>query len=104
MTKQELRRKFLDKRRNLTAVEREAASAKITAQFFANVDVKNIKVLHCFIPIERFSEVDTRPIFQRLWSEYSQILTVVPRVNHDTEEIESLRYGLDTELVESRWQ
>lgn len=104
MTKAELRKLYLAKRQALLLSERETASANIESQFFAVIDLKDVKVLHCFIPIERFAEVDTRPIFQRLWSEYPQIITVVPRVNHETEEIESLRYGPDTELVESKWQ
>ena len=85
MTKSELRRSFLNKRQNVTHAELAAASAKIAVQFFAASDLKNIKVLHCFIPIERFAEVDTRPIFQRLWGEFPEISTVVPRVNHETE-------------------
>jgi 5-formyltetrahydrofolate cyclo-ligase len=104
MIKSELRRIYLAKRQALSIAERETASANIESQFFAKVDLENVKVLHCFIPIERFAEVDTRPIFQRLWSEYPEILTVVPRVDHETEEIESLRYGPDTELIESKWQ
>jgi 5-formyltetrahydrofolate cyclo-ligase len=104
MTKAELRKIYLGKRQLLSLAERELASAKIASQFFDTVDLENTNVLHCFVPIERFAEVDTRPIFQRLWSEYPEIFTAVPRVNHETEEIESLRYGPDTELVESKWQ
>jgi 5-formyltetrahydrofolate cyclo-ligase len=104
MTKAELRKTFLAKRQMLTPAERETASANIETQFFASVDLKSVKVLHCFIPIERFAEADTRPIFQRLWSEYPEIVTVVPRVNHETEELESLRYRSDTELFKSKWQ
>lgn len=79
-------------------------SAQITANFFRDFDLSGIHFLHCFVPIERFNEVDTRPIFQRIWSEFPQIQTVVPRVNHDTDELESLKYGPDMELVPSRWR
>jgi 5-formyltetrahydrofolate cyclo-ligase len=104
MTKSELRKTFLAKRQMLSPAEHETLSANIVAEFFNDFDPAAVSVLHCYIPIERFAEVDTRPIFQRLWSEYPQIATVVPRVNHEIEEIESLRYGSDTELTESKWQ
>ena len=52
----------------------------------------------------RFAEVDTRPIFQGVWSKFPRIQTVVPRVDHETEELESLKYGQDTELIPSPWQ
>jgi 5-formyltetrahydrofolate cyclo-ligase len=104
MTKSELRNTFLAKRQILSPAKHEALSARIVSEFLNAHNLTSVNTLHCYIPIERFAEVDTRPIFQRLWSEYPQIVTVVPRVNHQTEEIESLRYGPDTELVESRWQ
>ena len=104
MTKSDLRKQFLDRRRALSSVELETASAHMVANFFRNCDLAAVGFLHCFIPIKHFAEVDTGPIFQRLWDEHPQIQTVVPRVNHETEEIESLRYGPDVELVASKWQ
>ena len=103
MNKSELRKIYLGKRQMLSPQERGTASAKIAANFFRDFDFGKIHVLHCFIPIERFNEVDTRPIFQHIWSEFPQIQTVVPRVNHETEELESLKYGPEVELVQSRW-
>jgi 5-formyltetrahydrofolate cyclo-ligase len=88
----------------MTVEERERASAHIVNKFFENFDLSSVKVLHCFIPIERFGEVDTRPIFQRVWSDHPDIVTVAPRVNHKTGDIESLLYGPDTELRHNRWQ
>jgi len=103
MTKSELRKIYLAKRQMLAPSEREANSAEITSNFFANFDLTDINFLHCFIPIERFAEVDTRPIFQRVWTDHPHVQTVVPRVDHESEELESLKYGPDVELVESRW-
>lgn len=104
MTKSELRKEFLDRRQALSSAELETASARITANLFDNFDLAGARFLHCFIPIKHFAEVDTRPIFQWLWSEYPQIQTVVPRVNHETEELENLRYGIDIPLVENKWR
>ena len=104
MTKSELRKIYLAKRQMLSFPERELASTRIAARLFRDFDLSKVKVLHCFIHIERFGEVDTRPIFQDIWSKYPQIQTVVPRVNHETEELDCLKYGQDTELVHNAWQ
>ena len=103
MTKSELRKSYLAKRQLLSPAERDVANAEIIANFFNNFDLSEIKVLHCFISIEKFGEVDTRPIFQRVWNNFSNVTTVVPRINHLTEELESLLYGPDIELVYDRW-
>ena len=104
MTKAQLRKIYLAKRQMSEYADREIASAHIASNFFHNFDLSNVKVLHCFIHIERFGEVDTRPIFQDVWSKFPEIQTVVPRIDHETEELESLKYGHDTELVHNRWQ
>jgi 5-formyltetrahydrofolate cyclo-ligase len=104
MTKSELRKSFLAKRQSITSSQRNVANAQIAANFFERFDLSEFKVLHCFISIERFGEVDTRPIFQRVWSEFPKITTVVPRIDHETEELESLLYGSDIELQYDRWQ
>jgi 5-formyltetrahydrofolate cyclo-ligase len=104
MTKSELRKSFLAKRQSITSFERDVASAEIVANFFNSFDFSKIKILHCFISIQRLGEVNTRPIFERVWSDFPAIDTVVPRVNHETEELESLFYRPDTELIHNRWQ
>jgi len=104
MTKSELRRSYLAKRQLLAIDEHELASAHIAVRVFQAFDLSKIKVLHCFVSVPRFGEVDTRSIFQRVWSEFPDVETVVPRINHATNELESLRYGPDTELAFNRWQ
>jgi len=104
MTKSELRRSYLAKRQLLNIDEYEKSNAQIVAGFFQLFDLSKIKILHCFVAIERFGEIDTRPIFQRVWSKFPNVETVVPRINHGTNELESLRYGPDTELAFNRWQ
>lgn len=60
-------------------------------------------VLHCFIAIEKFNEVDTTLIFRRLWGEFPQVTTVVPRVDIQTGEMRHLKFTPDTELVKNVW-
>jgi 5-formyltetrahydrofolate cyclo-ligase len=104
VNKAQLRHDYLARRQLLTIEERELASAHIIKNFFDRFDITEISVLHCFISIEKFGEVDTRPIFQRVWSEFPNVETVVPRIDREKNELESLSYGPDTELKHNRWQ
>ena len=103
MTKAELRKQNLARQRSLSAEERRQLSERIGDVFFANFDLSRVSYLHLFIPIEKFKEVDTRPIVARLRRDYPNIATVVPRVDFEANEITSLRYGSDTEVVTNVW-
>src|SRR5215216_1823641 len=104
MRKSELRKIYLDKQRSLLPAERGNKSFQIARLFFDNFDLTTIKYLHCFIPIEEFNEIDTMPIFQRLWTEHPHIRTVVPRVNFQSGEMESLLFTESTELAINKWK
>jgi 5-formyltetrahydrofolate cyclo-ligase len=104
MTKSELRKNYLAKRGSIPPVERERLDLNIAEQFFRYFDLGRVNFLHCFLSIERLYEIDTQPIFHRVWDEFPHILTVVPRVDHHTGEMESLILSRETELSEGRWQ
>lgn len=104
MTKGELRTIYLEKLKTLSSEERAEKSRLIADQFFATFDLTNINFLHCFIPIEKFNEVDTSFIFKRIWSDFPSIHTVVPRACFRTGEMESLRFTHETELKQNAWQ
>ena len=103
MNKSELRAVFLEKRRELSAHEITDKSRQIADHFFAGFSVKQLKVIHCFVSIPKFGEIDTSLIYERLWAESPGIRTVAPRMNKATGEIESLDFGPGTQLIESRW-
>lgn len=104
MTKAELRRIYLAKRQTLSEAERDALSLQIAQNVFTNFDLDRIDFLHCYISIGKFREIDTRPIFEWIWSEFPRVQALVPKVNYETGEIESLKYGSETELAQSQWQ
>ncbi len=60
--------------------------------------------MHCFLPIEKFNEIDTKIIFEKLRQDFPHVETLVPRVNFQTGEIENLRFTLVTELKQNQWQ
>ena len=103
MTKAELRKIYLSRRKNLSAAERKAKSELISDAFFAKFDLRRIRFLHCFLPIEKFNEIDTRLIFERVWREFPHITTLLPRVNFQTNEIENLKFTSKTKLAQNQW-
>jgi 5-formyltetrahydrofolate cyclo-ligase len=103
MTKNELRKTYLEKRESLKDEEIEQYSEQVSERFFQKFDLEKINYLHCFLPIERFNEIDTKLIFHQVWTAYSHIETVVPRVDFEKQEIENLKFTPVTELVENAW-
>ena len=103
MTKVELRKVFLANQKSLSADEREVKSFAIAELFFQNFDLSEIIFLHSFLPIEKFREIDTRPIFERVWREFPNIQALVPRVDFQTNEIENLKFSSATETAKNVW-
>lgn len=104
MTKSELRKIYLAERKNLSPVEKKQKSERIGERFFANFDLTKTKFLHGFLPIEKFDEIYTKPIFERVWREFSHVETLVPRIDFTTNEIENLTFTSETELARNAWQ
>ena len=104
MTKAELRKIYIARQKSLSVVEREEKSRQIAERFFQSFDLRRIKFLHAFLPIEKFNEANTRLIFERLWREFPHIETLLPRVCFQTNEIESLKFTRETNLARNSWQ
>src|ERR1700755_1547963 len=104
MEKAELRKIYLAKQRSLSAPERTDLSERIALRFFGLLTSRQVHVVHCFLPIERFNEINTHLILDKIWRDFPHITTVVPRVNLDTNEIENLKFTLETELALNNWQ
>ena len=104
MLKKELRKIYIEKRKSLSEEDRRRQSEAIADRFFANSDLAKINFLHCFLSIEKFGEIDTKLILERLWREFPQIQTVVPRINRQKDELESLLFAPETVLVQNNWQ
>ena len=91
------------KQEAMSEEERDSASRRITDRFFSRFDVSIVRILHSFVPIEKFKEVNTRLIFAKLWRDFPHIQTVVPRVDPETDCIRSLKFTHETELVRNAW-
>lgn len=103
MNKSELRKIFLAKQKSLSSGERIEKSRAISEQFFENFDLAKINFLHSFLPIEKFHEIDTNFIFQKIWKDFPRVKTLVPRVDFESFEMKNLLYDAETELLQNAW-
>ena len=104
MTKSELRQNFLAFQKSFSAAERKEKSFRISELFFQNFDLSQISFLHCFLPIEKSNEIDTRPFFEKIWRDFPHIQTLAPRVNFQINEIENLKFSTETKTEKNIWE
>ena len=92
------------KRRSMSVDEVRDQSGAIRELFFEHFDLSGVRYLHCFLSIANFNEIDTTPIFERLWREFPEVKTVVPRISSGGDGmLESVVYAADTPLFENSW-
>jgi len=103
MTKSDLREIYLKKRSSQSASQVVENSQRIADRFFASIDLCQVGTIHCFISIARFNEVDTSPIFEKIWSDFPSVRTVAPRIRPGTGEMESVVLTGQTLYRESGW-
>lgn len=104
MLKAELRRIYLARQKSFSQIQRTRKSELIGEMFFANFDLSKINFLHCFLPIEKFNEIDTHIILQKIRLNFPHVQTLVPRVNFQINEIENLLFTHENELAPNLWQ
>jgi 5-formyltetrahydrofolate cyclo-ligase len=103
MTKQELRKIYLEKRAALSEAECAQLSFQLYQNFFANIDLSFIKVLHTFLPIAAKREVDTWLIIDRIRREFPHIRLSIPKVNNKTGELENIYFEGLHQLATNAW-
>ena len=103
MNKTELRRAYLEKRRELSTQDIALKSRLVIDQLFDSINIASFETVHCFISISKLNELDTSLIFKRIWTEFPSVVTAAPKVDREIDEIVSMPYGPETRLVESGW-
>lgn len=104
MTKRELRKIYLQKRRDLSAAEYTARNEALCENFFGAVDVGSITVLHTFLPIERNREVNTWLIIERLRRDFPQTKIAIPKINNQSAELEHYYFEGPEQLELNTWE
>jgi 5-formyltetrahydrofolate cyclo-ligase len=83
MTKQELRKKYLEKRLTLKDAQYEQLSQLLCESFFQTVDLSSINVLHSFLPIRKNREPDTWLVIKKLQKGFPDIKICIPKINSE---------------------
>lgn len=103
MTKEQIRKIYLQKRMSLSASEFQQLNNQLCDRFFQDIDLSATKVFHSFIPIEKQREVDTWLIIDRLQKQFPEILISIPRINNQTSKIESFYFEGRQQLEKNMW-
>jgi 5-formyltetrahydrofolate cyclo-ligase len=103
MTKEALRKIFLQKRLTLSEAEYLQLSRQMTENFFALVDLSFLKVIHTFLPIRKNNEPDTWMIVDRIRREFPHIRIAVPKINNQTSMLDNFYFEGLHQLENNTW-
>jgi 5-formyltetrahydrofolate cyclo-ligase len=103
MTKQELRKVFLEKRLSLNEAEYALLNRNLCDRFFTSVELSFVNVIHCFLPILEKKEPDTWLIIDRLQREFPHIRIAVPKVNYETNQLDHFLFEGIGKLKTGKW-
>lgn len=92
MTKPEFRKRYLEKRKNLTEVEFIQYNLQLYHLFFTHFDLSFKKVIHLFLPMAKNNEPDTWQIIDRIRREFAHIRIAIPRVNNTNDTLENFYF------------
>ena len=101
MSKQDLRKEFLQKRKALAETEVDVFSKQIHDWFFRNIPVHAYATIHTFLPIKRNNEIDTYLIINTLRKNFATDI-VIPR-SHEDGTMSHYLLTKDTVFEENKW-
>ena len=104
MTKKELRKIYFNKRKELSEEVFRQLNERLCDNFFANVKVAGIQVLHVFLPIEKNREVNTWLIIDRIKKDYPHVRIAVPKINNQSAELEHYYFEDKQQLEINTWE
>lgn len=103
MNKVELRKIYLQKRKALSEAEYVPLNFQLYQQFFTNIDLSFIKVIHTFLPVASKNEPDTWLIIDRLRREFPHIRISIPRTDTRANILENYYFEGLHQLVTTAW-
>jgi 5-formyltetrahydrofolate cyclo-ligase len=101
MTKEEVRKTYLQKRLALSEGAYQQLNFQLYNQFFAQIDLSFIKCIHIFLPIESKKEPDTWPIIDRIRREFPHVRISIPKVIGD--QLENIYFEGLHQLKKNKW-
>jgi 5-formyltetrahydrofolate cyclo-ligase len=103
MKKQEIRKKYLEKRKQLGPEERTLMSRRIAGFFFDQIYNENFGHIHLFLPINKFNEVDTWVFVEEIKAKELPVKIVISRSDLESGQMTNYLLNSQTRLVENKW-
>lgn len=100
MKKAELRKIYKQKRLNLSLDEIRQLQESIYSQIY-DLDISKIKNIHIFLTLEKFKEIDTKPIIDYFRSQNKKI--VVSKSNFTNNTLTHFYLEKDTQIVLNKY-
>lgn len=99
MEKSQLRKIYLEKRKQLSLLETQKLSLQITQNFQHNFALEKVNNIHIFLPIQKLKEVDTWHLIRYFWNNGKNVF--VPKIHNDI--MQSHLLTPRTELQKNHW-
>lgn len=103
MTKAELRKFYLNERLSLSDQDLAQFNRDICENFFDQIILEGVKVVHSFITMENTKEPDTWMIINRIRKNFAHIRISVPKINVETRSIENFYFENPGQLKPNAW-
>ena len=103
MTKEALRKIYLQKRMDLSEGDYFQLSKDICNMFFAHTNLSKVKVLHTFMPIKKNREVDTWLIVERVKRDFPHIQISIPKINNQSGTLDNFLLEGPNQLQNNTW-
>lgn len=103
MTKAELRKFYLNERLSLSDQDLAQFNREICDNFFDQISLEEVKVVHSFITMENTKEPDTWIIINRIRKNFPDIRFSVPKINVETRSIENFYFENPGQLKPNAW-
>lgn len=103
MTKPELRKTYLQERKEISSSAYIELNHRMLDQFFQHIDLSAVKILHTFLPLKKNKEPDTEMIIARIQNEFPAIRLCVPRIHSAADRLESFFFEGMHQMAENAW-
>jgi len=99
MEKEDFRRKALEKRKNLSEIDRKNKSKEILLKIVEQPEFQNAENILCYVNFG--SEVETEELIKKMFKNKT---IIVPRVNHEQSMLDLCKINSLEDLEKSAWQ
>jgi 5-formyltetrahydrofolate cyclo-ligase len=103
MTKEELRKIYLQKRLALSEGEYSNLNRSLASNLISNIDLSGTRVLHTFLPIQKTKEPNTWLLIDEVKARHPSVQVSVPRINNQNSSLDNFFLESSAQLQPNIW-